>query len=63
MNEPIQITLGVADEVNHMPMGFWLYDDGVQFDGEMTKKDIDVALAVLLDLADALRVKLNAMTN
>lgn len=63
MPEPIQVMIGLADEVNDMPMAFWIYDDGVEFGSEMTKEDLEIAQAVLLDLADAFQVKLNSMMN
>ena len=63
MSEPIQVMIGLADEVNDMPMAFWIYEDGVEFESEMTKEDLEIAQAVLLDLADALQVKLNSMMN
>ncbi len=63
MNDPIQVSIGVAYENNPIPMGFWIYDDGVAFDDEMTKDDIELAQAILLDLTEALAKKLKTLVN
>lgn len=52
MNDPIRVTLGIADEIDHMPMDFWIYDDGVKFESSFTRTDLQIAYAVLMDVAD-----------
>jgi len=64
MNEPIMLTIGIADEVNHLPMTFLIYEEhGVKFEDAYTRTDLTIAKAVLLDLADALEKKLSSMVN
>lgn len=59
----IHVTIGVADEVYHMPMEYWMFDEGVHFGNDFTFKDLTVSKAVLLDLADAIDKKLAETVN
>lgn len=61
--DPIQVMIGVADEVDHMPIGFWIYEDGVHFSSDFTCKDLIISKAILLDLADAIDKKLCKLLN
>ena len=47
-----------------LPMTFLIYEEhGVKFAEPYTKTDLTIAKAVLLDLADALELKLSSMVN
>lgn len=64
MNTPlqaIQVRLGVTDEKEGMPISYWLYDTGVKFEGKYTQKDMELSIAILRDLADALEHKINTV--
>lgn len=60
--EPFQVVIGVAAD-DGGPMTFLLQEDGVKFHDGFTAEDLTFSIAVFRDLADALLVKLNLMTN
>ena len=63
MNEPIQVAIGVASESGEGPMQFLLHDIGASIHEGYTVQDLQVAVAVLRDLADALEARLAQLTN
>lgn len=63
MSNGIQVALGIETEASEMMMQFWLHDDGAQISNGYTLGDLDCAIAVLRDLADAIELKRKRMTN
>jgi hypothetical protein len=62
MNDAIQVAIGLSSERGGI-MEFHLYDTGARIHDGYTSGDLHSAIAVLLDLADALQEKLRQTNN
>jgi hypothetical protein len=62
MNNPIQVTLGLASKEGG-PFEFVLHDEGARVCTALTAEELQIAAAVLRDLADAIDVALRSLAN
>lgn len=63
MNDPFRVTISIPTGNPDNIAGFLVYDDHVMPDAEYHRDAIELCRAVLLDLADALTVRMAQTTH
>lgn len=57
---PIVISMSVVSKVDKQPIGFEVHDEGIKFHGNYNHEDLIISYAVLMDLADAIKLKIES---
>ena len=59
----IAILINISSQADGNPIGFNLLDDGVIFHADYTHDDLIIGYSALMDLADAIKLKIDSLNN
>jgi len=61
-NDDIRVTIGIAFDKTNCPMDFLITEHGIGFfDNNYSYDNLVIAHACLMDLADAIKIKMNQL--